>query len=288
MSICIDKLSYQQSKIIVDETTRSHFIACGTWEAVYIIDGLLKNICEIQPDTIQADTQGQSAPVFGLSYLLGINLQPRIRNIKNLVFYRPDKNKRFRHIAHLFGETIDWNLIETHWQDLMQVVLSIKAGKVLPSTLLRKPSNYSRRNRLYQAYRELGRVIRTIFLLKYISDKAMREEIHAQTNKAESFNNFVKWLYFGGEATIWDNDPEEQEKAIKFNTLIADAVIFQNVIDLTKVIREIIDEGVSVTEEELKALSPYLTKHIKRFGEYVVDLTDVLPPLQFESTFSLD
>src|SRR6195256_1395594 len=60
----------------------SHFIPCGVWEAVYILDGLLKNQSDIQPDTIHADTQGQSTPVFGLAYLLGIDLMPRIRNWK--------------------------------------------------------------------------------------------------------------------------------------------------------------------------------------------------------------
>ena len=35
----------------------SHFIACGVWEAVYILDGLLKNRSEeIQPQTVHADT----------------------------------------------------------------------------------------------------------------------------------------------------------------------------------------------------------------------------------------
>ncbi|MBI3605665.1 MAG: Tn3 family transposase [Nitrospirae bacterium] len=62
----------------------SHFIPCGVWEAVYIIEGLLKNKSDIQPDTLHADTQGQSEPVFGLSYLLGIDLMPRIRNWKEL------------------------------------------------------------------------------------------------------------------------------------------------------------------------------------------------------------
>ncbi len=33
----------------------SHFIACGVWDAIYIIDGLMKNQSEIQPDTIHAD-----------------------------------------------------------------------------------------------------------------------------------------------------------------------------------------------------------------------------------------
>jgi hypothetical protein len=40
----------------------SHFIPCGVWEAVYIIEGLLKNESDVQPDTIHADTQGQSLP----------------------------------------------------------------------------------------------------------------------------------------------------------------------------------------------------------------------------------
>lgn len=69
----------------------STFIPCGVWEAVEIIEGLLKNESTIKPDTIHADTQGQSTIVFGLSYLLGIKLMPRIRNWKELTFYRPNK-----------------------------------------------------------------------------------------------------------------------------------------------------------------------------------------------------
>ena len=45
----------------------SHFIPCGVWEAIYILEGLLKNKSDIQPDTVHADTQGQTTPVFALS-----------------------------------------------------------------------------------------------------------------------------------------------------------------------------------------------------------------------------
>jgi hypothetical protein len=37
----------------------SHFIPCGIWEAIYIIEGLLRNAAEIQPEKVHADTQGQ-------------------------------------------------------------------------------------------------------------------------------------------------------------------------------------------------------------------------------------
>jgi TnpA family transposase len=93
----------------------SRFIPCGVWEAVYIIEGLLRNTSEVQPETIHADTQGQAPPVFGLGALLGFDLLPRIRNWHDLIFYRPDENTRYVHIDSLFGdEVVDWELIENH------------------------------------------------------------------------------------------------------------------------------------------------------------------------------
>ncbi|WP_411705434.1 Tn3 family transposase, partial [Edaphovirga cremea] len=121
----------------------SHFIACGVWEAVYILDGLLKNQSVLQPDQLHADTQGQSEAIFGLAYLLSIKLMPRIRNWHDLTFYRPAKETLYQHIDSLFTQTIDWGLIERHWPDLLQVVLSIQAGKVLPSLLLQRLNSYS-------------------------------------------------------------------------------------------------------------------------------------------------
>ena len=260
----------------------SHFIACGVWEAVYIIDGMLKNTSEIQPDAVSSDTHGQTTPVFGLAHLLGIKLLPRIRNWKDLIFYRPTKEARYQHLMPLFNKGyIDWSLIETHWQDMLQVVLSIKAGKILPSTLLRKLTNYCRKNRLYQAFRELGRAIRTLFLLRFISDEKLRQHITAMTNKVEAYNRFTKWLSFGGEErVIPENDPDEQEKRIKYTDVVANAVIFQNVVDLTQVLVDLSLEGFPITREDMAAISPYLTHHIRRFGDYVIDLSQVPPPFE--------
>lgn len=266
----------------------SHFIPCGVWEAIYIIEGLLRNTSDIQPDTVHADTQGPSTPVFALAHLLGIKLLPRIRNWHDLVLYRSDKETTYQYIDALLTEVIDWKLIETHWQDLMRVVLSIKAGNISSVTLLRKLGNYSRKNRLYQAFRELGRVVRTIFLLQYLSDPETRRQITESTNKVEAYNGFAKWLFFGGEGVIADNDPEEQEKAIKYNDLVANAVIFQNVVDQSRILHDLVAEGYAVRREDVAALSPSLTSHIKRFGDYVIDLSVAPQPLsEVEMSLSL-
>ena len=50
----------------------SRFIPCGVWEAVHLIEGLLANKSDVQPSTVHADTQGQSAPVFALAHLVRV------------------------------------------------------------------------------------------------------------------------------------------------------------------------------------------------------------------------
>ena len=67
----------------------SRFNTCGAWEGHYILDFIQENKSEVQPDTIYADTQGQSTAIFGLAHLLGIQLMPRIRNWKDLHLLRP-------------------------------------------------------------------------------------------------------------------------------------------------------------------------------------------------------
>ena len=257
----------------------SHFIGCGVWEAVYILDALLKNKSVYQPDTLHADTHGQSEPVFALAHLLGIKLFPRMRNWSDVIFYRPAGEIKYKHIDSLFTKTADWNLIETHWQDMMQVVLSIQAGKVLPSMLLRKLNSNSRRNKLYRAFRELGRVIRTLFLLRYISESDLRHTIRAETTKIESFNDFLDWITFGGQ-TLKSGDPIEQAKQIKYTNLVANSIMLHNVSDLTNVLTDMAaSKGMVITKELVAGLSPYIRDHLRRFGRYEVEMDEKAPNL---------
>lgn len=254
----------------------SNFIACGVWEAVYILDGLLKNTSILDVDTVHADTHGQSEPVFGLAHLLGIRLFPRMRTWNDTAFYRPSKKEKYQHIDALFTDAINWELIETHWQDMMQVVLSIQAGKVLPSMLLRKLSSHNRQNKLYLAFRELGRVERTLFLLRYVSESQLRQSIRAETTKVESYNDFLDWIGFGGPI-IKSGDPEEQLKQVKYMDLVANSVMLSNVVDMTTALTGMIADGYRVTEQQVARLSPYWREHIRRFGQYVLDMEEELP-----------
>jgi TnpA family transposase len=59
----------------------------------------------------------------------------------------------------------------------------------LPDMLIfRKLGTASRKNKLYFAFRELGPVVRSTFLLKYIGDEDLSRIIQAAQNKCEGFS----------------------------------------------------------------------------------------------------
>ena len=74
------------------------------------------------------------------------------------------------------------------------------------------------------------------------------------------------------------------EKAVKYNDLLTNAVMLQNVSDMTDIIAELIDEGHPITKDDISYLCPYWTSHLKRFGEIVMDFKNV--PKNIDSSIS--
>ncbi len=207
------------------------------------------------------------------------------RVLRDLRFYKAEKGTRYKHIDSLFSDVIDWKLIRNHWKDLMQVAISIQTGRVMLSPmLLRKLSHGGRHNRLFAAARELGRVLRTVYLLRWISQKDMRQEVTATTNKIESYHAFTKWLNFGGDV-ITENDPNEQQKRVRYIDLVASAVILQNTVDMIRIMQEIHAAGEPVSAADAAFMSPYGTTGVKRFGNYHLDLKRPPEPWLKESLF---
>jgi TnpA family transposase len=70
--------------------------------------------------------------------------------------------------------------------------------------------------------------VRTIVLLRYLSEPELREGITRITNRVEAFHGFSKWLMFGG-GVLADNDPDHHEKIVKFNELLANCAIYSTI-----------------------------------------------------------
>ncbi len=100
-------------------------------------------------------------------------------------------------------------------------------------------------------------------------------------NKSEDFNRFSQWIAFGGRL-LAENDRDEQRKLIKYNHLVANCLIFYNVCAMTKVLHKMRKEGMPTNVDTLTRLSPYLTGHVNKFGEYRLDLNRQPPPIDYQ------
>jgi len=249
----------------------SNLISCGVYEALHIIDGVLKNESDIKPQYVHGDTHSQSLPIFGIMYLLGIKLMPRIKGIKKLIFYKADKKQAYTHLNELLRETIDWKWIETHAKDMYRVALSIKSGTINASVILEKICSKEPKNKIYYAFRELGRVVRTCYLLEYICDFDLRKVVHASTCKSEEFNEYRDWIAFVSDI-IKHNDRREQRKFIKYNHLVTNMVILYNVQVLSVSIKKLREKGRLILDSMLQKFSPYRKKHIIRLGSYELNM----------------
>jgi len=84
-------------------------------------------------------------------------------------------------------------LIERHWDDLLRLAGSLKLGLVPAADLIRTLQTNDRPTRLAQALAELGRIIKTEYLLAFIDDEAYRRRILIQLNRGESATGSPAW-----------------------------------------------------------------------------------------------
>jgi TnpA family transposase len=213
-------------------------------------------------------------------YLLGIELLPRIRAWKRLKLYRPSRNCEFEAISHLFSATVDWSLIERHYSDFIRLALAIHSGELAPSAVLTRINSQSSRDPFSRALQELGHAVRTRFLLRWTWDEELRHAVHKGTTKVERNHQFAKFLNFGGEGGLKTNNPADQEKAIVYNELVANAVAAQTVNDLTHALNKLHDQGINIAAEDLAHFSPYPTSKVKRFGDYPAQVITDSRPIQ--------
>ncbi|KAF0250477.1 MAG: transposase Tn3 family protein [bacterium] len=248
----------------------STVISSAEKEAHYAIDGLMHNDV-IKSDIHSTDTAGYSEIIFGAMHLLGFSFAPRIKKFEKLQLCSFAKRKVYEqlHYKILPDNYIDTELIETHWDDILRFIATIKLKHTTASQLFKRLNSYSKQHDLYRALKEFGKIIKSIFLLNYIDDVSFRQAIEKQLNKIESSQKFAKAISFGHNNEFIQAEKEEQEIAEACRRLIKNAVICWNYLYLSKNLKE--EKSTPKKIEMIRAIkngSVVTWQHINLHGEY--------------------
>ena len=271
-----------------DQYGAFHIIAmnANASEAIYVLDGLLYHGSDLAIETHYVDTRGVSDMSFALCHLVGFQLVPRLRGLKDRRLYLFPGDTPPENLAPLVGEPINVERIKANWDDILRLVTTIRSGQVRPSTLLAKLSAFPRQNGLALALRDIGRINRSIFLPQWWQNPEMRRNATAGLNKSEAQNTLARALFFNRLGELRDRTFESQFYRASGLNLLINAIVYWNTLYLEPTFAELNREGIATPADVIKHITPLGWQHISLTGDYIWTPTDSLDlrPLRRETS----
>ena len=250
-------------------------IAATAGEAPHVLDGLLYHQSGLQIDEHAVDTGGVSDHCFGLLPFFGYRFAPRIRDLKDRRLHLPPGMAVDPLLTHGtdMKNLVDVDHAATHWDELLRMATSIRSGTVTASAMLRKPSAYPRQNGLAVALREMGRLERSLYMLRWLLDLDLRRRAQAGLNKGEARNALARAIFFCQLGELRDRTFENQVYRASGLNLVVAAVILWN----TRYLQLAADD-LKVGSDMMKHVAPLGWEHLSLTGDYAWDTADLPGP----------
>lgn len=261
----------------IDETSRLYYntvISSSEREAAYVIDGLMHNE-DVESDIHSTDTHGFSEIIFGITNGIGVFFAPRIKNYKDQLKYTFKQNPRKSYdklnykIVPTAQTYINTDIVEEQWDNILRLLVTIKLRETTASRILKRLSSYSKQHPLYKSLKQVGRMFKTYFLLKYLDELELRQSTEKALNRIELSHQFAKAIFFGNNQEIKVRTKEEQEIAVATRHLIQNVIVLFNYLKISDLLSKTDNESeFQEIVQKVKNGSIMTWQHINIHGEY--------------------
>jgi len=126
-------------------------------------------------------------------------------------------------------------------------------------------------DRLATALTALGRVVKTIYILRYLHEEEVRRRVQLQLNRGESRHDLARWLFFANQGEFRTGDHEEIMNKASCLSLLSNAVLVWNTVRMGEIVGRLRAAGGMVSGEDLARISPLVYAHVIPNGTYVFD-----------------
>jgi TnpA family transposase len=250
---------------------------CASSEVAAAITGVLRHCTTMRVERHYVDSHGQSEVAFGICALLGYDLCPRLKPIhrQKLSLSSSADAERYPGLKPVLARVIDWDLIAQQYDELVKHAAALQVGTAEAEAILARFTRQTS-HPTYKALAELGRVVKTIFLCRYLHDETLRQEIQEGLNVIENWNSANSFIFYGRSGELSSNRREEQETAMLALHLLQISLVYVN----TLMLQEVLAEPVwlaRMTSDDRRGLTPLIYQHVSPSGVFDLDLTTRLP-----------
>jgi TnpA family transposase len=138
---------------------------------------------------------GFTEQLFGLCYLLGYSFMPRLRDLADQQLYRIDPESPPDSLRPLLRSGLDVTLLGEQSDQLVRGAASLRNRVARAHVVLQRLANASPAERVAKALTTLGRIVKTIYILRYIHEEELRQRVQLQLNRGESRHGLARWLF---------------------------------------------------------------------------------------------
>jgi len=134
---------------------------------------------------------------------------PRIKDLKDQQLYKVSRMTSYGPLDPVFRTTVDMALIAEQWDQLVRIAASLRHRTAPADVVLKRLANGAPSDRLAKALTALGRVLKTIHILRYVQDADLRHRIQRQLNRGEFRHKLARRLFFANQGAFQTGDYEE-------------------------------------------------------------------------------
>ena len=181
---------------------------------------------------------------------------------------------RTPNLKHQVKGIINRERILKQWDPFLRVAGSLKLGWVTASLIIQKLQAFPRKNIITRALQEYGRLVKTIFILKWYEDEAYRRRISRQLNKGEALHSLRSYLSIANQGVIKRKNDDGVTNQVNCLNLVTNSVITWNTVYMNAAIEQLKNEGHEIREKDVQHIWPTRYEHINVYGKYNFDVDE--------------
>ena len=137
--------------------------------------------------------------------------------------------------------------------------------------IVQRLTNSSPSDRLTKAFTNLGRIIKTEYILRYLTDKDLRQTVQRQLNKGEYRHKLPRWIFFADQGEFTTGDYEEIMNKASSLSFVSNAILYWNTIKINDVVEQLRQQGEDIDDKTLSHISLLPYKHVLPNGTYFIE-----------------
>jgi TnpA family transposase len=198
------------------------------------IEGMIRQE-SLDPSQLAVDTHGYTDFAMLLAFLLGFDLCPRLKSLKERHLFIPRGWKVPEALRPICSANVDIDSFPAYWDHLVNLTASVLNGTSAVAVLARFGS-CAKGDPLYESGVQIGRLLRTVFLADYWTKPEFRREILRVLNRGEAVNALKRQIYTGRVAPHQAKRMEDMQAVAEALNLLANILMAWNTTQMQAVL----------------------------------------------------